>query len=32
MEDITNVEYTYAKRRCKDFEIKYLGEYHDWYV
>ena len=32
MEDIANVDYTYAKRVCKDFEIKHLGEHHDSYV
>ena len=31
-EDITDDDYTYAKRVCKDFEIKNLGEYHDLYV
>ena len=29
MEDITNVDYTHAKRVCKNFEIKNLGKYHD---
>ena len=29
MEDITDADYTHAKRVCKDFEIKSLGEYHD---
>ena len=32
MEDITDADYTHAKRVCKDFEIKNLGEYHDLYV
>ena len=32
MEDITDVDYTNAKRVCKDFEIKNLGEYHGLYV
>ena len=32
MEDITNTYYVQAKRVCKDFEIKNLGEYHDLYV
>ena len=32
MEDITEAGYAHAKRVCKDFEIKYLGEYHDLYV
>ena len=31
MEDITHADYTHAKRVCKDFEIKYLREYHDLY-
>ena len=29
MEDITNADYMHAKRACKVFEIKKLGEYHD---
>ena len=29
MEDITYAEYAHAKRVCKDFEMKKLGEYHD---
>ena len=32
MEDITDADYVHAKRVCKDFEIKYFGEYHDLYV
>ena len=32
MEDIADADYTDAKRVCKDFEIKNLGEYHDLYV
>ena len=32
MEDITDAVYAHAKRVCKDFEIKHLGEYHDLYV
>ena len=32
MEDITDTDYVHAKRVCKDFEIKKLGEYHDLYV
>ena len=32
MEDITDAVYTHAKRICKDFEIKNLGEYHGLYV
>ena len=27
--DITDADYMQAKRVCKDFEIKNLGEYHD---
>ena len=32
MEDIADADYTDAKRVCKEFEIKSLGEYHDLYV
>ena len=32
MEDITDADHAHAKRVCKDFEIKRLGEYHDIYV
>ena len=32
MEDITDTDYIQAKKVCKDFEIKKLGEYHDVYV
>ena len=32
MEDITDADYAHKKRVCKDFEIKNLGEYHDFYV
>ena len=32
IKDITDADYKYAKRVCKDFEIKKLGEYHDLYV
>ena len=32
MEYITDADYAHAKRVCKDFEIKNLGEYHDLYV
>ena len=31
-EDITDADYTHAKRICKDFEIKNLREYHDLHV
>ena len=32
MDNITNPDYAHAKRVCKDFEIKNLGEYHGLYV
>ena len=32
MKDITDADYAHAKRVCKEFEIKNLGEYHDLYV
>ena len=32
MGDITDADYAYAKRVCKDFEINNLGEYRDLYV
>ena len=32
MEDITDADYAHAKRVCKDFDIKHLGQYHDLYV
>ena len=32
MEDITDAYYDHAKRVCKGFEIKNLGEYHALYV
>ena len=32
MKDITNADYVHAKRVCKDFQIKHLGECHDLYV
>ena len=32
IEDITDPDDAHAKRVCKDFEIKNLGEYHDFYV
>ena len=31
MEEITNPGYMHAKRACKNFEIKNLSEYHDFY-
>ena len=32
MEDIIDANYAHAKRVCKDFEIKNLGEYSDLYI
>ena len=32
MEDNTDADYAHAKKVCKDFEIKILGDYHDLYV
>ena len=32
MEDIADADYIHAKRICKDFEIKKLGQYHDLYL
>ena len=32
MEDITDADYMYEKRFCKDFEIKKIGECHDLYL
>ena len=32
MVDTTDEDYTFARRVCKDFEIKNLGEYHDFRV
>ena len=32
MEDITDADYAHAKRVCKEFEIKNLGEYHGLHV
>ena len=32
MEHITDAYYAHVKRVFKDFEIKNLGEYHDFYV
>ena len=29
MEDVTDADYTNAKKVCKDFRINSLGEYHD---
>ena len=30
MEDNTDADYAHAKKVCKDFEIKILGDYHDF--
>ena len=32
MEDITDADYKHAKRKWKDFEMKNLAEYHEFYV
>ena len=32
IEDIADADYIHAKKVCKDFEIKNLGEYHDFYL
>ena len=32
LEDITDADYMYARRDCKGFEIKSLGQYHDLYL
>ena len=32
MEGITSVDYRYAKRVYKEFELKNLGNYHDLYL
>ena len=32
MEGITDANYMHAKRVCKDFEIKTLGEHHELYL
>ena len=32
MENITDADWTQAKRVCKDFEIKRFGKYYDLYV
>ena len=31
-EDVTDADYMHAKRICKGFKIKNLGEYHDLYL
>ena len=32
MKNVSNAGYAHAKRNCKDFEIKNLGEYYDLYI
>ena len=32
LKDINDVDYTHAKRVCKDFEIKNFGECNDLYT
>ena len=32
MEDITDIDYKYAEKVWKNFEIKILGQYYDLYV
>ena len=32
MEDITDADYAHAKRACKNFQIKNVGQYHDLYI
>ena len=32
MKNITDADYMHAKRACKDFEIKNLEEYHNFYL
>ena len=32
MKDITDADYMHAKRVCKDFQTKNLGEYYDLYL
>ena len=32
MEDITDADCRHAREVCKDFEIKHLREYHDFYL
>ena len=32
MQDIADADFAHAKRVCKNFKIKNLGEYHDLYV
>ena len=30
IKDIIDADYKHAKRNCKDFQIKHLGEYRDY--
>ena len=32
IEDITDVDHAHPKRLSKEFQIKNVGEYHDFYV
>ena len=32
MENVTDAEYMHTGRGCKEFEIKNLGEYHNFYL
>ena len=32
VQDITDADYAHAKSVCKDFNLKYFGDYHDLYV
>ena len=32
IEDITDADYSHAKRVCKDFKTRNIGDYHDLYV
>ena len=32
IEDTTDADYIHAKRVCRDFKTKHLGEYHDLYL
>ena len=32
MKNLTGVDYAHVKRICKDFKMKYLGEYYDLYL
>ena len=32
IKNITDADYIHAKRVCKDFETKYVGEYYDLFL